>query len=316
MSQHGIIVGFDEENNRGIFEELDNTPITLRMLLSHTSGHEYDWINPLLGKWRASRNEVPWSGPTVEHKSATPLVWKPGTGFGYSSGHEWAGKLVEIRTGTSLEDFMRTRIWEPLGIQGDMSFHPRDRAGMRDRMATLSTLGEGGAPPAADLPGFGILLRGATESLGGAGLYGSSRAYHIFLAALLRRDPRLLSPASHDELFRPQLDSHPAVERNLNEYFDRLPPHLEFLGSRLPAGSRRTWSLAGLVAREAQPVRCGAGTAFWVGAPGLAYYVDREAGVCGSAFCQVLPPEAVAGLHEEFQRGVYRMMMAAGADGK
>jgi hypothetical protein len=66
-----ITTGFDDAKNSAILSPntVGTTAITLRMLLSHTSGHEYDWFSPLLARWRASRNEQPWTGPTVEHKS-------------------------------------------------------------------------------------------------------------------------------------------------------------------------------------------------------------------------------------------------------
>jgi hypothetical protein len=38
------------------------------MLLSHISGHECDWSNPLLTKWRAAPVESPWCGQTVAEK--------------------------------------------------------------------------------------------------------------------------------------------------------------------------------------------------------------------------------------------------------
>ncbi|XDG02762.1 hypothetical protein ABKA04_002377 [Annulohypoxylon sp. FPYF3050] len=102
MGKYGIITGFHEsksesENATTFTFTPDSTPITLRMLLSHTSGHEYDWLNPLLGKWRESRNEGLWSGPTIEDKSAIPLVFVPGTGFAYGAGHDWAGKLIQLQ---------------------------------------------------------------------------------------------------------------------------------------------------------------------------------------------------------------------------
>jgi CubicO group peptidase (beta-lactamase class C family) len=109
MGKHGIITGFDDDKNEACFEA-DSTPITLRMLLCHTSGHEYDWLNPVLGKWRASRNEIPWSGPLLTDKSAIPLVFKPGTNFAYGAGADWAGRLVEIASGMTLEDYMRKHI--------------------------------------------------------------------------------------------------------------------------------------------------------------------------------------------------------------
>lgn len=94
IGKYGVITGFDDEKNTAVLKPED-TPITLRMLLCHTSGHEYGWLNPLLGKWRASLNEQPWLGPTVADKCTLPLVFAPGTGFAYGGGHDWAGKVCD-----------------------------------------------------------------------------------------------------------------------------------------------------------------------------------------------------------------------------
>lgn len=109
IGRYGIMTGFEDEKNLGSFED-NSTPITLRMLLCHTSGHEYDWFNPLLGKWRASRNEVPWSGPLLTDKCAIPLVFTPGTNFAYGASSDWAGRLVEIASGMTLEEYMHKYI--------------------------------------------------------------------------------------------------------------------------------------------------------------------------------------------------------------
>ena len=63
-------------------------------------------MTPLLQKWRASRGEVPWSGPTVEEKSTLPLLFEPGTSWAYGAGFDWAGKMIERVTGQSLESYM------------------------------------------------------------------------------------------------------------------------------------------------------------------------------------------------------------------
>lgn len=302
MGKYGVITGFDEDDE-AIFEP-DSTPISLRMLLSHVSGHEYDWFNPLLGKWRASRNEQPWTGPTIESKSALPLVCKPGARFTYGAGHDWAGKLVQIATSSTLEDFMRARIWKPLGVENDISFYPKTKASMKDRMADISTLNEKGEPPAVDAPTFDILF-GGTDCFGGGGLFASPKAFYTFLSAVHRRDPKLLAPASYDELFRPQLDER--LEQTFNEYIASSPAHRNFLGLRIPDSVRKTWSFAGLVAKEAQDGRFGSGTSLWAGVPSAVWFIDHAAGICGTACCQILPPlhPPIVALHEEFQRMVF-----------
>ncbi|KAI0475082.1 beta-lactamase/transpeptidase-like protein [Xylariaceae sp. FL0804] len=358
----------------GIFEPLPaspSAPITLRMLLSHTSGHEYDWLSARLGRWRASRGEGPWPGPTVESKSTVPLSFAPGAGFAYGGGHDWAGRLVERASGRGrggeLEDVLRARVWEPLGVAGDVSFWPERHAGMRDRMAGHCTLepllqlqqeqgqqqqgqgvaaaasayggGDGAASSAAssaaaeaaaaaaaaaaygdysgpfravDAPDWDARFGGA-ECFGGGGLYASARGYHALLAAVLRRDPALLRhAASWDELFRPQLDG--ARERAFNDYATQSPMHEALLGLALPPGTRRTWSFAGCVAPDGVEGRCAPGAVAWAGVPTVMWFVDHEAGICGTAFCQILPVlhPAVMALHDKFQRGVFEIARARG----
>ncbi|KAI0009610.1 beta-lactamase/transpeptidase-like protein [Xylariaceae sp. FL0662B] len=301
MGKYGIITSFDDETGATFVP--DATPVTLRMLLTHTSGHEYDWINGLLIEWRASRNEEPWTGPTVEHKSVLPLVFPPGSGFAYGAGHDWAGKIIQLKTGLSLEDFMRARIWTPLGIENEATFWPKTRENMQNRTADLSTLDENGIPPAVDAPDFDM-GRGATECMGGAGVYASTKAYYTFLSAVLRRDPRLLTPSSYTELFRPQLDEN--CEQALNDYLVLSPIHMNLLGLRVPPTVRKSWSLAGLVAKDGQEGRFEPGTTLWAGLANTVWFIDHKAGICGTAFCQILPPmhPPVIALHEQFQRGV------------
>lgn len=303
IGKYGVMTGFDEEKNAAVFEP-NYTPITLRMLLSHTSGHEYDWSSPLLLKWRASRGEAPWSGPTVEQKSVLPLVYTPGTGWSYGAGHDWAGKAIEVATKSSLDTFMRARIWKPLGIENDAGFFPETIESMKGRMADISTLNEKGEPPAVDSGGFDP-RGGCVECLGGAGVFTSARAHYTFLSAVLRRDPKLLTPASYAELFRPQLDER--CEQVLNDYIASSTLRTQYLGMQVPAFVRKTWSFAGLVAKEAQEGRLEPGTALWGGFPSCGWFIDRETGICGTAVCQIIPPmhPAVMALHEEFQKVIY-----------
>jgi CubicO group peptidase (beta-lactamase class C family) len=305
MGRYGVITGFDEEKNVAVFEP-DSTPISLRMLLCHTSGHEYDWLSPLLGKWRASRNEIPWSGPTVEDKSALPFVFAPGTNFAYGGGHDWAGKAVAVATGATLEEFMREHIWKPLGIEGDVSFFPKKNPDMHQRMADLSTLDEKGEPPAVDAADFDILF-GGTDCLGGGGIFSTPKAYYTFLSAVLRRDERLLTPGSYDELFRPQLDEK--AEQAFNDYLVSSPVHTQFFALGIPHSVRKTWTFAGMLCLDKQEGRFEEGTVFWAGVPNCVWFMDQKAGVCGTAVCQLLPPlhPPIVALHDQFQRRVLEM---------
>lgn len=237
--------------------------LMVRMLLSNTSGHEYDWMNPLLLKWRASRDEPPWHGTTVEEKSTLPLVFEPGTSFRYGAGSDWTGKLIETATGLSLDSFMQKKIWDPLGIK-DITFWPKKRPDMQNRLAKISTLNEKGEPPAVDAEGYDFLA-GVTDCLGGGGAFASAKDYFVFLQAVLRRDLRILNEASWQELFRPQLDER--CKKEFNDYINSSPLLTQALAMRVPAEVERSWSFAGMVCEMGQPGRMGRGTVMWGGVP-------------------------------------------------
>ncbi|KAF2680079.1 beta-lactamase/transpeptidase-like protein [Lentithecium fluviatile CBS 122367] len=308
IGKYGIITGFDDEKNEATMVP-NSTPITLRMLLSHTNGHEYDWFNPLLMKWRASRGEMPWVGPTVEQKSTLPLIFEPGTSFRYGAGSDWAGKLVEKATGKSLEAFMAERIWGPLGIK-DITFYPKKRDDMADRMATISTLNEKGEGPAVDAPDFDILF-GGTECLGGGGGFASMEGYFAFLQAVLRKDRSLLNDLSWTELFKPQLNEQ--CKKAFNDYLKSSPLHSQYLGMCIPTDLEKTWSFAGMICEKGQRGRMSDGSIFWGGVPSMTWYLDFEAGICGVAACQIIPPmsPSVLALHEQFQREMYQKFSGA-----
>lgn len=237
------------------------------MLLTHTSGHEYDWFSPLLLKWRRSRNESPTAGSTIEQKFSLPLVFEPGTGFSYGGGTDWAGKMLERVTGASLEDFTRERILKPLGIT-DISFFLTDRFDMRGRLATMSTHGDEGKGPLVDVEDFDPTF-GGKDCSGGAGAFASARGYFPFLHAVMRRDDRLMSAASFEELFRPQLDGR--CKEALNQYVQSSPMHAQFVGMNLPGEMRKTWSFAGMVCEEGEEGRMNEGTYCWGGMPSLTW---------------------------------------------
>ncbi|KAI0108079.1 beta-lactamase/transpeptidase-like protein [Daldinia grandis] len=308
IGKYGVITGFDDDKNAGILTP-NSIPITLRMLLTHTSGHEYELFNPFLVKWRASRGERPFSGPDAEHVATLPLVYPPGTGFSYGANFEWAGKAVEAVTHLSLDEFMRERIWTPLGIENDASFFPRARDSMKDRVADLSTLNEKGEPPAVDASDFDM-KGGASDCLGGVGVYASPRAYYTFLSAVFRRDPKLLLPALYEELFRPQLDEK--LEQSLNDKIASSPENTQYLGLQLPLSIRKTWSFAGMVVKEGQEGWFAPNSVFWGGFPSCMWFIDHETGICGTAICQIIPPmhPKVIALHGEFQKAVYNLVKA------
>jgi CubicO group peptidase (beta-lactamase class C family) len=106
-------------------------PITLRMLLSHTAGIAFPPRKPTDGAISLKSY--------VATLIKTPLAFQPGSSYEYGFGPTVAGRIIEIVSGMKYEDFMRTRIFEPLGMK-DTAFHPDDA--LRARIARTYKMDE------------------------------------------------------------------------------------------------------------------------------------------------------------------------------
>lgn len=162
---------------------------------------------------------------------------------------------------------MKERIWDPLDIK-DMTFWPKKRDDMENRVAHISTLNEQNEGPAVDAPDFDTTFA-AADCLGGAGVFASPKAYFAFLQAVLRRDPKLLSDGSWTELFKPQLDER--CKKGFNDLIKASPLHAQFLGLGIPIDSPKQWSFAGLISEDGLDGRMSKGTIAWGGVPSMTW---------------------------------------------
>ena len=122
--------------------------ITIRDLLRHTSGLTYPW-NSDLGKYYKDANVVTgllqYDGTiadSVKNLAAQPLLFNPGERFEYSLGLDVLGRLVEVISGKSLDEFFRTRIFEPIGMRDTYFFPPETKAPAWPRPTASSKAGD------------------------------------------------------------------------------------------------------------------------------------------------------------------------------
>lgn len=177
-------------------------PIRVWHLLTHTSGLTYGfhYAHPVDAMYRAAGFE--WGTPPgadlaacCDLWAAQPLVFEPGTEWNYSVSTDVLGRLVEVVSGQTLDEFFRSRILGPLGMVDTGFWVPGDRAG---RLAAAYMANPAGASaPAVAIDGSGALSPPAALS-GGGGLVGTAGDYLRF-AEMLRQGGqldgvRLLSP--------------------------------------------------------------------------------------------------------------------------
>ncbi|HEV7386546.1 MAG TPA: serine hydrolase domain-containing protein, partial [Phenylobacterium sp.] len=119
-------------------------PVTLRQLLTHTSGFGYAWLNAEIGAWvSATGAPGPMTGLRSAHRQ--PLMFDPGQGWAYGIGIDWVGIAVEAASGQRLDAYLAEHVLGPLGMT-DTAF--RLSAEQAARKAGMHARGPDGAPVA------------------------------------------------------------------------------------------------------------------------------------------------------------------------
>ena len=187
-------------------------PVRMWHLLTHTSGLSYGfhYAHPVDAMYRAAGFE--WGSPKGADLEACcdlwaelPLLFQPGSEWNYGVSTDVLGRVVEVASGLSLDEFFRTRIFEPLGMDETSWWVSGDDV---DRLASIYLPGpdrkavSGGA--------FGTpALREPTMLSGGGGLISTAADYHRFSQMLLGRGQlegtRLLGSRTVDYMARNHL---------------------------------------------------------------------------------------------------------------
>jgi CubicO group peptidase (beta-lactamase class C family) len=168
--------------------------ITIRQLLTHTSGLDYPAIGSVEFRAIYAKAGVP-SGigndrdrlaDKMNVLATLPLKHQPGERFTYGLSADVLGYLVEVVSGMPFDRFLHTRIFDPLGMDDTWFYLPPDRAG---RLVALHDGESGKAVPMTaqaydDVdPNYPALA--GTYFSGGAGLSSTTEDYAKFLQLFL-----------------------------------------------------------------------------------------------------------------------------------
>jgi CubicO group peptidase (beta-lactamase class C family) len=184
-------------------------PITIKDLLTHTAGisygtqpevaaqYEAKQLGPAAGFGWYTADKTETVCDTMERLASLPFVAQPGEAWVYGYNTDILGCVIEKVSGQSLDVFLRTRIFEPLGMRDTAFFLPAEK---KDRLAAVYTSTEGKLTRAPDGPrGQGNYVEGPRRNFaGGAGLLSTIRDYSKFLEMIRNggasNGTRLLSP--------------------------------------------------------------------------------------------------------------------------
>ncbi len=279
-------------------------PVTIQHLLTHTAGLSYVYPeevgyrrDDLLGQQNSLADLIP-------RLARLPLLHHPGEGWNYGTATDVLARLVEVVSGASFDEFLRSQLFEPLGMR-DTTFRPS--TAQRARLAEVYALGPDGrlqraterAPHSGPWDGEGRFLSG------GGGLLSTALDYARFAQMLADGGTldgvRVLAPASVALMLR----NHVAETH--------LPPRFAGPGgAELFAGHGFGLGFAVL----ADPARHGApgavGLARWGGLAGTTFWVD-PANRLAVVFVSQYLPSGASRIERDLQALVYGALLEPAA---
>jgi methyl acetate hydrolase len=277
------------------FNEADGTyetrpakrPITIRHLLTHTSGIGYGFSSPMLAKIieKTKKNELD-----------LPLLFDPGESWAYGASTRVLGHVVEAISGQKIDVFLQSRIFGPLGMNDTSYLVPTAKY---PRGVAVNARDAGGKfeerPTPATLP---------ASVQGDGGLYGTASDYGLFLRMLLNRGTlnckRILSEQWVKTMLEPNTGTVVVKEQQSSNLS---------LSRNFPVGAGKDkWGLGFELAAEKLPNRRSPGSGTWAGIFNTHFFIDpsREIGVV--VMMQTLPfyDDASMNVYAGVEEIVYR----------
>ncbi|WP_316225071.1 MULTISPECIES: serine hydrolase domain-containing protein [unclassified Bradyrhizobium] len=271
-----VIDGFDAEG-----EPILRAPkrdITTRMLMTHTAGLSYDFINHTYNRLAQEKGQ-PSVITATKACLMTPLLFDPGERWDYGTNLDWCGQIVEAITGKRLGEIFKTRIFEPLGIT-EMTFELTDE--MRQRLAGVHARNADGSLTPMDFE----LPANPEVQMGGHGLYGTIGDYMRFIRMWLNDGAGEHGRVLKAETVRMAEQNHLGDKKvtPITGVIPSLCNDAEFF-----PGQSKSWALSFMINDEQAPTGRPAGSLGWAGLANLFYWIDRQNGFGGFWATQILP---------------------------
>ena len=266
-------------------------PITLRHLLTHTSGFSYQlWDENVARYNKAARNN-----PALPR---TPLMFDPGARWAYGGSLDRVGRLVEIASGQTLDRYFHDNILGPLGMN-DTAYSITDK--QRARQASLHL-----RKPDGTLAAQPSVKRAEPKVFsGGGGICSTAPDYLTLLRALLNGGglagksilrPQTVALMSTNQIGNIDSGILKTTNSGLSNDVDFFP------------GVRLRWGLADMINIDPVPDGRRAGSQTWAGLYNTYYWIDPASRIAGVIMMQILPfaDQRALNVYRLFERGIYR----------
>jgi methyl acetate hydrolase len=289
-----VIQGFDSGAGKPILRPAVK-PVTLRLLMTHTSGFVYDTWDADLLRYEKETGSMPALGTVAPR---LPLAFEPGTRWQYGTGVDWTGRLVETVSGLSLEQYFRQNILDPLGMVDTSFILP---AGKFDRLVSQYR-----RQPDGSLKEDPRTMPTPPKAFnGGGGLYSTAPDYIRFTQMILRRGrgankEAILQSKTVDMMATNQIGGLSGGK--LKTARPEISSDVDF-----HPGAKDGFTFGFLINNSAYEGGRSAGSLAWAGVFNTFYWIDPHRGICAVLMMHFLPfadREAIAVLRE-FEHAVY-----------
>jgi CubicO group peptidase (beta-lactamase class C family) len=253
--------------------------ITIRHLMSHSSGLSYGFFDPgtVLFKAyneRGVHNPATTLAQMMDALADLPLVYHPGTSWEYSVATDVLARLVEIVGGQPFDKLIRSRILDPLGMVDTGFVVPEESRGRLAAYyagADLMDPMKPGLTRTDNSPYPGAYVRPVPRLNGGGGLVSTLPDMVALIRSLLPGGPTLLRPDTIATMMTNQL---------ADGVWMRFPIVGELRG--------KGFGLAGGLILEPSPFdhNDSTGELYWGGIAGTQWWISPKAGVAGVLMTQ------------------------------
>jgi CubicO group peptidase (beta-lactamase class C family) len=281
-------------------------PMKVIDLFTHTAGLTYGFlmrtaVDAAYRKAKVCDLQTPGGlDEFIEQLSRLPLEFSPGTAWNYSVSIDVMGYLVQRLSGLTFGEFLRTRLFDPLGMTDTAFWCPPDKL---DRFASCYQPKEGGGLQLQDDGQKSTYAKPPLLESGGGGLVSTAHDYMRFCRMLLNGgtldDVQILSPKTV-ELF--SLNHLPDDQ----ELADLAPPGLFSEAGYSGIGFSLGCGVNIDVAKTRLPGTLG--EYFWGGAASTAFWIDPGEDLAVVFMTQVIGADARLTLRRDLRTLVYSAM--------